>query len=112
MSDQGDLINQMINDANISGYILKNIGKKELIHALEKISAGEVYFTGEVLEEMNKASELKKENEEVNLTAREIEIVKLIEKEYSNKQIADSLFLSERTVETHRKNIFKIVFKR
>ncbi|MEO7532157.1 MAG: LuxR C-terminal-related transcriptional regulator, partial [Sediminibacterium sp.] len=43
----------------------------------------------------------------VNLTGREVEIIKLIEKEYSNKLIADSLFLSERTVETHRKNIFR-----
>ncbi|MBL7696473.1 MAG: response regulator transcription factor, partial [Ferruginibacter sp.] len=43
----------------------------------------------------------------VNLTAREIEIIRLIEKEMSNRQIAEQLFLSERTVETHRKNIFR-----
>jgi two-component system, NarL family, nitrate/nitrite response regulator NarL len=60
-----------------------------------------------VLNEMTKASSLKKEAEEVHLTAREIEIIRLIEKEMSNKQIADTLFLSERTVETHRKNIFR-----
>ncbi|RYD78490.1 MAG: FAD-binding protein [Sphingobacteriales bacterium] len=41
------------------------------------------------------------------LTNREIEIVRLIEKELNNKQIADKLFISERTVETHRKNIFR-----
>ena len=56
---------------------------------------------------MKKASEKKKENEDANLTAREIEIIRLIEKEMSNKQIAETLFLSERTVETHRKNIFR-----
>jgi DNA-binding NarL/FixJ family response regulator len=107
MSGQGDLVNQMIDDADIAGYVLKNIGKKEFIHALEKISTGGIYFSEDVLNEMTKASELKKENIEVNLTAREIEIIKLIEKEYSNKLIADSLFLSERTIETHRKNIFR-----
>lgn len=107
MSGQGDLVNQMIEDADISGYVLKNIGKKELIKALEKISAGGIYFSDEVLEEMTRASEKKKENEEVNLTAREIEIIRLIEKEMSNKLIAEKLFLSERTVETHRKNIFR-----
>ena len=107
MSGQGDLVNQMIEDADISGYVLKNIGKKELIKALEKISGGGIYFSEEVLEEMTRASEKKKENEEVNLTAREIEIIRLIEKEMSNKQIAEQLFLSERTVETHRKNIFR-----
>ena len=107
MSGQGDLVNQMIDDADISGYVLKNIGKKELIRALEKISGGGVYFSEEVLEEMTHASEKKKESAEVNLTAREIEIIRLIEKEMSNRQIAEQLFLSERTVETHRKNIFR-----
>ena len=107
MSGQGELVNQMIDDADISGYVLKNIGKQELVKALQKISAGGIYFSDEVLQEMTRASELKKSNEEVNLTTREIEIIGLIEKELSNKQIAEKLFLSERTVETHRKNIFR-----
>jgi DNA-binding NarL/FixJ family response regulator len=107
MSGQGDLVNQMIDDADISGYVLKNIGKQELVKALEKISGGGIYFSEEVLQEMTRASEMKKENEEAHLTAREIEIIQLIEKELSNKQIAESLFLSERTIETHRKNIFR-----
>ena len=107
MSGQGDLVNQMIDDADISGYVLKNIGKQELIKALEKISEGGIYFSEEVLHEMTKASEVKKENEEAHLTSREIEIIQLIEKEMSNKQIAEQLFLSERTIETHRKNIFR-----
>ncbi len=107
MSGQGDLVNQMINDADISGYVLKNIGKQELLKALEKISAGGIYFSEEVLQEMTRDSEMKKENVEAHLTSREIEIIRLIEKELSNKQIAEKLFLSERTVETHRKNIFR-----
>lgn len=107
MSGQGDLVNQMIDDADISGYVLKNIGKQELIKALEKISGGGIYFSEEVLQEMTRASEMKKENTEAHLTAREIEIIQLIEKELSNKQIAERLFLSERTIETHRKNIFR-----
>ena len=107
MSGQGDLVNQMIDDADISGYVLKNIGKQELVKALEKISAGGIYFSEEVLLEMTRASDMKKENVEAHLTAREIEIIQLIEKEMSNKQIAEKLFLSERTIETHRKNIFR-----
>ncbi len=43
----------------------------------------------------------------VRLTDRELEVLRLIEKEYSNKKIAETLFISERTVETHRKNIFR-----
>ncbi len=107
MSGQGDLVNQMINDSDISGYVLKNLGKQELITALEKIANGGVFFSAEILEEMIKATERKKTSDEVHLTLREIEIIRLIEKEYINKEIADSLFISERTVETHRKNIFR-----
>lgn len=107
MSGEGDLVNEMINDADIAGYVLKNISKKELIAAIEKIAGGGIYFSGEVLEALGRSDQRKKENEEAHLTDREIEIVRLIEKEYGNKQIAQQLFISERTVETHRKNIFR-----
>jgi DNA-binding NarL/FixJ family response regulator len=107
MSGQGDIVNEMINDADISGYVLKNIGKEELSEAIEKVAAGGIYFSQQVLDELARVSNLKKQNEEVHLTQREIEIIQLIEKEMSNKEIADTLFISERTVETHRKNIFR-----
>jgi DNA-binding NarL/FixJ family response regulator len=107
MSGEGDVINSMINDADIQGYVLKNIGKEELAKALCKIAKGEYYFSDEVLEEMEKASNIKKNKEEARITAREVEIIRLIEKELSNKEIADALYISERTVETHRKNIFR-----
>lgn len=107
MNGEGSLVNQMIEESDISGYLLKNIGQTEFLTALDKIAEGGIYFSDEVLQEMLKASERKKVPEESRLTNREIEIVRLIEKEYSNKKIAESLFLSERTVETHRKNIFR-----
>jgi DNA-binding NarL/FixJ family response regulator len=107
MSGQGDLVDEMINESDISGYVLKNIGKKELVEAIEKIAAGGIYFSEEVIDELQKSSQRKKQVEEAHLTAREIEIIRLIEKEYNNKMIAESLFISERTVETHRKNIFR-----
>lgn len=107
MSGQGNQVKQLVEDTEISGYVLKNIGKAELIRALEKIASGGVYFSEEVIREMQKAKSGQKEIEEINLTAREIEIIRLIEKEKSNKEIAESLFISERTVETHRKNIFR-----
>lgn len=107
MSGQGDIVSEMINDADIAGYALKNIGKEELAHALQKIAGGGIYFSEQVLDELAKFSTVKQENEETHLTQREIEIVGLIEKELSNKEIADRLYISERTVETHRKNIFR-----
>jgi len=107
MSGQGDLVSEMIEDSDISGYVLKNIGKLELIEALEKIAGGGIYFSDEVLSELERSSKRKKQNEEAHLTAREVEIIRLIEKEYNNKHIAETLYISERTVETHRKNIFR-----
>lgn len=107
MSGLGEIVNEMINDADIAGYVLKNIGKEELSAAITKIAGGGIYFSEQVLDELGKYSNVKKENEETHLTQREIEIIGLIEKELSNKEIADKLFISERTVETHRKNIFR-----
>jgi DNA-binding NarL/FixJ family response regulator len=97
-------------DAGASGYILKNTGKEELINALTKISGGGMFFSDEISAEMMKAMSergQKKEEEKVHLTDREKEIIQLIAKEYSNAQIGEALFISERTVETHRKNIFR-----
>lgn len=107
MNGEGSLVNQMIEESDISGYLLKNIGQTEFITALNKIAEGGIYFSDDVLQEMLKASERKQVSDDNKLTNREIEIVRLIEKEYSNKKIAEELFLSERTVETHRKNIFR-----
>jgi DNA-binding NarL/FixJ family response regulator len=107
MSGQGDLVNEMIEEADISGYVLKNIGKQDLVAALEKIAGGGIFFSDEVLEELARADKRKKQNEEAHLTSRELEIIRLIEKEFNNKMIAETLFISERTVETHRKNIFR-----
>jgi len=107
MSGQGDIVSEMINDADIAGYVLKNISKEELSGAIIKIAAGGIYFGDQILDELQRFSNMQKQNEEAHLTIREIEIVKLIEKELSNKEIADQLFISERTVETHRKNIFR-----
>ncbi|HEX8515567.1 MAG TPA: response regulator transcription factor [Bacteroidia bacterium] len=97
-------------DAGASGYILKNTGKEELINALHKISSGGMFFSDEISAEMMKAMSergQKKEEDKVHLTEREKEIIQLIAKEYSNAQIGEALFISERTVETHRKNIFR-----
>jgi len=107
MSGEGEIVNEMINDADISGYILKNVGKKELVAAIEKIAGGGIYFSDDVLDALKKTANRRKENDEAHLTGRELEIIRLIEKEYSNRQIAETLFISERTVETHRKNIFR-----
>ena len=102
MFGDSQVIAEMI-DAGISGYILKNSGKKELIEALTKIAEGQNYFSQDITLQLMKS--FKRNQEEVKLTDREIEIIRMIEKDMTTRDIADKLFISERTVETHRKNI-------
>lgn len=104
MFGERQVIQEMI-DAGVSGYILKNTGKTELIDALDNLVLGHKFFGNEVTEELMKS--FKNIDEKPHLTNREVEIIRLIENENSNKKIADMLFISERTVETHRKNIFR-----
>ncbi len=94
-------------DAGISGFIIKTIGRDELIEAIKTIAQGNIYFSREVSNEILRSLSNKSEEETYHLTDREIEIVKLIAQEFSNAEIADKLCISERTVETHRKNIYR-----
>ena len=107
MSDQGDVAEEMINDASIAGYLLKQTGKTELLEAIIKVYNGGQYFQDKILEQLEKQSHIRKNTEHAHLTRREIEIISLIDKNYSNKQIADMLCIAVHTVETHRKNILR-----
>ena len=107
MSEEGGMITKMIEQAQVDGYIPKASGQKELLTAIEKIAAGEKYFAADVLQQYELYKTIRSENKVMNLTARELQIIECIIKHYSNKQIADELFISERTVETHRKNIYR-----
>jgi DNA-binding NarL/FixJ family response regulator len=107
MSGNGTVVEEMINDADIAGYLLKQSTVSELVQAIEKVHNGGIYFQDYILTELSKLSNRKKEVEETRLTPRERQIIALIEKDFSNKQIADHLFIAVRTVETHRKSIFK-----
>ncbi len=105
-----DHIQEML-EAGISGYILKNTGNKELMEAIHTIAQGGTYYDNEVaaamMRSLTQGQQRKNSVEQVHLTDRELEIIKLIAKELNNAQIGDALFISERTVETHRKNIYR-----
>lgn len=96
-----------------AGYVLKSASLPELSKAIEVVASGKKYFGDEIQEMVfNKISgksvmdEKSSTSDELSLTKREIEILSLIAKEFTTQQIAEKLFISERTVETHRKNIF------
>lgn len=89
------------------GYILKNTGKQELLDAIRHIRDNGTYYSNEVVKLMMHSTRYerqRKENLDV-LTERELEILTLICEELSTADIAEKLFISPRTVETHRKNI-------
>jgi DNA-binding NarL/FixJ family response regulator len=101
MFDNAEVIKELI-DAGADGYLLKDLEKSELLHAIYEVYDGVVYYSGTISKLLLKAMENKD-----YLTKREKEIIKLIAKEKTNFQIAQELFISEHTVESHRKNIFR-----
>ena len=104
MHDEVHLVKEILK-AGVNGYVLKNDTHKELLNAIHDVRRGKVYLSSDVNKML--ITNLNNPDEGKLLTDREREILKLIAKEYTNKDIAEELFISERTVETHRKNIFK-----
>jgi len=92
------------------GYLLKSTSQDELISAIKKVANGNKYFSTEVtLSLLNGSqgnSQTSKQPSEI-LTSREEEILKLIAEGFSNKEIGTQLFISHRTVDTHRTNLMK-----
>jgi Response regulator containing a CheY-like receiver domain and an HTH DNA-binding domain len=105
-SGQHDAISRMIKERKIAGTISKTINRSELAASIGKI-ASNTFFREKALQKMPRVRVPKKGSKSLQLTERELEVLRLIEQEYSNKEIARALLISERTVETHRKNIFR-----
>jgi DNA-binding NarL/FixJ family response regulator len=91
------------------GYLTKECGREELIDALEALSRGEKFFCNKILDVILEKHLAEEDGDckPAALSMREIEIIKLAVKGYSNKEIADMLYLSIHTVYTHRKNIMR-----
>jgi DNA-binding NarL/FixJ family response regulator len=110
MYDDAGHIMEMI-EAGVSGYLLKNVNDKELIDAITQVNAGKMYFSSEVSQKLTglvmQQQRKLEQPAKPKLTERELEILKLIANEHSNAEIAEMLFISERTVETHRKNMLR-----
>lgn len=88
--------------AGFDGYLLKIDGRSEIEAALNAVSQNEKYFSPKTQQVFFEAQTTKTK---VELTERELEILQLIVEEKTTKEIAEKLFLSEKTIETHRGNI-------
>ncbi len=92
--------------AGAAGYLLKNVKQEELFEAIRTVMAGEQYIQRSLVGSYTRAIQKKREAEEKSpLSPREIEIIRLIAEDLTSNEISKRLFLSEHTIDTHRKNI-------
>lgn len=104
MHRESHLVKEILQEG-ISAYVLKEDSTNELLIAIEHVIKDKVYLSDEINRML--ISSLKFQEEVKLFSDREREILKLIAKEFSSRQVAKELFISERTVETHRRNMMK-----
>jgi DNA-binding NarL/FixJ family response regulator len=103
MHDEKAMIKSML-DLGADGYLLKNSSLSELDSAIQSVYLGKQFLSDDVNSALM-APDIDKSGALSELTDREIEIIKLIAEGMSNKEIGDKLFISHRTVDTHRTNL-------
>ena len=113
MYDNDEYVHQMVR-VGADGYVLKNADKKELFAAVRTVAEGKRYFSPGISELMidefvkhSRESTNSSEAKVVPLTKREIEILRYIAHGLTNKRIAEKIYLSVRTVNTHRNNLMQ-----
>jgi DNA-binding NarL/FixJ family response regulator len=97
--NQQSFIQKML-DNGASGYVLKNATQEELLEAIETVMKGKTFLSVEASQTLRKD-----EGNQIILTRREKEVLELIAEGLTNNEIAQKLFISVTTVDTHRKNL-------
>jgi len=106
MHTEATYFEQLFN-AGIKGYLNKNADKNEILEALDKISQGETSFGHEIITEYMNSKKLPKTDkaDELRITQREKEVLKLILEGNTTLEICEKLFVSKNTIDSHRKNL-------
>jgi DNA-binding NarL/FixJ family response regulator len=106
MFGEEDYYYEMIS-AGAKGFLLKNSEITEVMNAIDQVMAGNSYFSQEVLYNVIRKFQPNKEadTDEATFSKRELQVLKGICKGLSNQEIADTLFISKRTVDKHRSNL-------
>lgn len=97
--NQQSFIQKMM-DSGASGYVLKNATQEELMEAISAVIKGKIYFSDEASQVLTKT-----DANPILLTRREKEVLELIAEGLTNNEIAQKLFVSPTTIDTHRKNL-------
>lgn len=97
--------------AGARGYVTKSISGKEISDAVERVAGGDAVFSprlaGFVLDAFGTQAAISADEELDLLSARELEVMRLIARGYSYKEVAKDLFISVKTVETHVSNVLR-----
>ena len=108
MNDDREIVTEILL-AEAEGYLLKNSGKEQLLTAINNILGGKTHYEPEVinlmLDRVRKTTQTNNFN--AQLSTREKEVLDLIMQEFTSKEIAEQLFISKQTVDTHRINIMQ-----
>ena len=113
MYDDEDYISRCL-ESGVMGYVVKSESGVELDYAINAVLEGKNYFSKQAQDIIfrnyaKKVNQKKQRDQLINLTNRETEIIGLIAEGLTSQQMADKLFISPRTVETHRANVMKKV---
>lgn len=106
MLNDRQVIQQAV-DKGARGFLFKNASLAELSDALRRVATGETYFASDVALTLLQSSAHQTDPLLGQLTDREIEILKLVAEGYSSTEIGQQLFISPRTVDTHRNNLIQ-----
>ena len=110
MFDDADYYFKMV-ETGVHGFLLKDSDIIEVKNALDTVMNGRNYFSQELMQNVIYKMKDSSENENLlhqfDLTTREIEIIRLVCKGFSNHEIADQMCVSKRTIEKHRANVME-----
>jgi len=103
MHDEVPIVQEVLK-AGVAGYILKKYTHHELLTAIDIIHDGGQFWSTEINKMLLRRLQPESNNQ---ITEREMEVLKLLTQELTSREIAEKLFISERTVDTHRKNLLR-----